>query len=339
MKYHLAINGYGRIGRSILRAFYERKELHNILKIIAINELADLKTMAYLTRYDSTHGRFPDQIDCKGESLCIGKDHIKVSHAKSPEDLPWQKETIDLLLECSGSYKSRFIAEQYLNAGAQRLLFSQPAGSDVDNTIVYGINHDTLSQNHRIVSNGSCTTNAIVPVLKLLHDEFCVKEGTTTTVHSAMNDQPVTDAYHQTNLRLTRAAMQAVIPVETRLHKGIERLLPELAGCFSSIAIRVPTINVSLIDLTVRTSRKTTADDVNAFLQGAANLNNYQNIIDFSDEPHASVDFNHNANSVVIDGTQTRVSNNHLIKLVCWFDNEWGFANRMLDTAVAWLSK
>jgi len=334
MKYRVAINGYGRIGRSILRAFYERPALYDLIDIIAINEPADIRTMAYLTRYDSTHGRFPAEVSFDNDQLIVAGKPIIISHSETPEALNWQHENIDLLLECSGSFKSRKVAECYLQAGPKRLLFSQPAESSVDKTVVYGVNHSLLSAEDRIVSNGSCTTNCIVPVLKALHKEFGIEEGVTTTIHSSMNDQPVIDAYHHTNLRLTRAVMQAVIPVETELNKGIERILPELTGRFKSIAIRVPTVNVSLIDLTIRLSMSVTQSAVNKLFSHLANDLALSSIMGYSDEPHASVDFNHDSRSVIVDGSQTQVCNGSTVKLLCWFDNEWGFANRMLDMTV-----
>lgn len=339
MKYRLAINGYGRVGRSVLRALHERPELQNKLEIIAINELADLNTMAYLTRFDSTHGRFPGQVFHQDNKLFINGQAIEVSHAAEPEVLNWRSKNIDLLLECSGSFKSRAMAERYLDAGPARVLFSQPAESDVDRTIVFGFNHTEMTCDDRIISNGSCTTNCLVPVLKLLHERFGIEEGVTTTIHSAMNDQPVIDAYHHTNLRLTRAAMQAVIPVETQLSKGIDRLFPALKGRMSSIGIRVPTMNVSMIDLTVRLSKCVNPSEINALFHAAANSTEYSAILGYSDEPHASVDFNHDIRSVIIDGTQTQVSNGLMVKLICWFDNEWGFANRMLDTSFTWMER
>ena len=342
MSYRLAINGYGRIGRCILRALYERPDVYNRLSIVAINEPADIGTMAYLTRFDSVHGRFSGEVSFSKDTeniLQINENQIAVSHAHSPENLIWRHQGIDLLLECSGSFASRETAQKYLDSGPERLLFSQPATAGVDNTVVFGVNHTTLNKNQYIVSNGSCTTNCIIPVLQLLHNAFRIEEGATTTIHSAMNDQPVTDAGHHSSLQLTRSAMQAVVPVDTQLAKGIDRLLPELKGRFSSLALRVPTVNVSLIDLTVRLSVAVSAEDINQLFKRLSVDEQFSSIIGYSSEPHASVDFNHDSRSVIIDGTQTRVSNGNMVKIICWFDNEWGFANRMLDTALTWMNQ
>ncbi|MCY4330391.1 MAG: erythrose-4-phosphate dehydrogenase [Endozoicomonadaceae bacterium] len=339
MKYRLAINGYGRIGRNILRAFYERPELQKIFDIVAINEPADIGTMAYLTRFDSVHGRFPGKVSYTDNRLLINNHSVVISHVGDPDELNWHDLNIDLLLECSGTFKSCSTAQHYLDAGPRRLLFSQPAEANVDKTIIFGCNDHLLTAKDYIVSNGSCTTNCIIPILMLLHKHFKIEKGVTTTIHSAMNDQPVIDAYHNTNLRLTRASMQAVIPVETKLSKGIERILPELEGRFCSVAIRVPTINVSLIDLTVHLATNTDRKQINNLFRNAAQCDTNQSVMGYTDEPHASVDFSHDEHSVIIDGTQTQVSNGSLVKIICWFDNEWAFSNRMLDTARVWLEK
>lgn len=339
MKYRLAINGYGRIGRNILRALYERSELLQIFDLVAINEPAEIGMMAYLTRFDSIHGRFPGKVLHTDNTLQINDHSIAISHSYNPDELNWHNQQIDLLLECSGAFKSRNTAQCYLNSGPKRLLFSQPAEASVDKTIIFGSNDHLLTANDYIVSNGSCTTNCIIPILMLLHKHFNIEEGVTTTIHSAMNDQPVIDAYHHTNLRLTRASMQAVIPVETKLAKGIERILPELQGRFRSTAIRVPTINVSLIDLTVHLSTRVDKKQINALFRDMAESGSCKSVLGYTDEPHASVDFSHDAHSVIVDGTQTQVSNGFLVKMICWFDNEWAFSNRMLDTAKIWLEK
>ena len=337
MTYRIAINGYGRIGQCVLRALYENN-YRDQLQVVAINELADSETITYLTRYDTSHGRFPGQVSHVGNELNINDDHIQLLNSPNPQDIDWHAQEIDLLLECSGSFKERAIAEQHLQSGAPRLLFSQPALSDVDATIVYGLNEHSLQQDHRIVSNASCTTNCIVPVLKLLDQQWGISEGTITTIHSAMNDQPVIDAYHHRDLRLTRSALQSIIPVDTGLAKGIDRLLPELAGRFQALSMRVPTTNVSVIDLTVNLNTAVTEHQVNQLLKMAAESEQFRGILGYSEEPHASIDFNHDSRSGIIDGTQTRVSGNKMVKLMCWFDNEWGFANRMLDVAKHWLT-
>ena len=335
MSYKVAINGYGRIGQAVLRAIYERG-LEKQLVPVAINELADIDTVSYLTRYDTTHGRFPREVRVEKPNLIVDEQLIRILREEQIDSLPWHELDVDLLLECSGSFSDRETAERHLRSGAKRLLFSQPARSDVDATIIAGLNQSELQAEHRIVSAASCTTNAIIPVLSLLHEAFGIEQGLTTTVHSAMNDQPVIDAYHNTDLRLTRSALQSIIPVDTSLDKGIDRLLPELSGRFKCLHLRVPTINVSLMDMSITLSRETTEAEVNALFREASQgaLKGY---LGYTEEPHASVDFNRDRHSSVIDATQTRVSGGKLLKVICWFDNEWGFANRMLDVAERWL--
>lgn len=337
MSFRIAINGYGRIGQCVLRALYENG-YRNELEMVAINELSDLETLAYLTRYDTTHGRFPARVETDDNHLVVANDRIRITHEKDPARLNWRDMGIDLLLECSGSFKDRQTAELHLESGAPKLLFSQPAQSDVDATIVYGINERTLLPDHKIVSSASCTTNCIVPVIKTLNDALGIEYGSITTIHSAMNDQPVIDAYHKSDLRLTRSSLQSIIPVDTGLAKGIDRLLPELQGCFKATSVRVPTINVSCMDLCIHIKNSTTEAEVNHILQQASK-NGLEGILGFSNEPHASVDFNHDTRSCVVDGTQTRVTSGKLVKLLCWFDNEWAFSNRMLDVASYWLRK
>ena len=331
MTYRLAINGYGRIGQSIIRALYENG-YRDHLQIVAINELTDIETLAYLTRYDTTHGRFPARVEHNDSHLCIAGDVIEIINEPDPARIDWKALDIDLVLECSGSFKDRQTAELHLESGAPRLMFSQPAQADVDATIVYGINEETLTASDRIVSSASCTTNCIVPVIKTLNDTLGIDYGSITTIHSAMNDQPVIDAYHKSDLRLTRSALQSIIPVDTGLAKGIDRLLPEFQGRFDANSVRVPTINVSCMDLCVHVQRDISAEEVNRILQKATR-GRLEGIMGLSSEPHASVDFNHDARSCIVDGTQTKVTAGRMVKLLCWFDNEWGFSNRMLDVA------
>ena len=336
MAARIAINGYGRIGQCVLRALFERG-LESKLQPVAINELADLETVSYLTRYDTTHGRFPKPVSIEGDSLKIADQRIKVLKAESPEQLPWGELGVDLLLECSGSFSDRATAQRHLDQGAARLLFSQPATADVDTTVVFGLNTDSINVNHKVVSAASCTTNCVIPILSTINKVFGIEQGVTTTIHSAMNDQPVIDAYHRTDLRLTRSALQSIIPVDTGLAKGIDRLLPELAGRFECLHLRVPTINVSLMDMSIQLSRDTSVEEVNQLFKELAN-GELKGLLGYTEEPHASVDFNGDSRSVVVDGTQTRLSGKRLLKLICWFDNEWGFANRMLDIAEHWLA-
>ncbi|MCH2040972.1 MAG: erythrose-4-phosphate dehydrogenase [Saccharospirillaceae bacterium] len=332
----VAINGFGRIGRCVLRALYENG-YRDRLQVVDINELADIESLSYMLRYDSTHGRFPGDVSVADERhLLVNGDRIFVRHIEDPAELNWNELNVDLVLECSGQITSREGAQLHLDRGASSVLISNPADASVDNTIIYGLNHNSLMASHRIVSNGSCSTNCLIPVLTLLDQTFGVEAGVTTTIHSAMNDQPVIDAYHS-DLRRTRAAGQSIIPVDTGLSKGVGRLLPHLDGKIESLHMRVPTANVSALDLSIQLKQTTTATAVNELLQSAAEGRsselNLSGIVGISAEPHASIDFNHDPRSGVVDATQTRVSGGKLLKLLVWFDNEWGFANRMLDTA------
>ncbi|WP_084488129.1 MULTISPECIES: type I glyceraldehyde-3-phosphate dehydrogenase [Cobetia] len=335
----VAINGYGRIGQCVLRALIERDARGESLplEVVAINELSDLDTITYLTRYDTTHGRFPGTVEQRDGQLVVNGHAITILSEADPDCLPWRALGIDLVLECSGSFKDRATAERHLAAGAGRLLFSQPGDTDadVDATIVCGINQSALCSGLRIVSAASCTTNCLIPVLTVLEQAFGLERGVTTTVHSAMNDQPVIDAYHQTDLRLTRSAMGSIVPVDTGLAKGINRLMPHLEGRFECLHLRVPTINVSCMDMSIEVKRDVTKEEVNDLLRAAC-TGHLQGLMGLSEEPTASIDFNHDPRSGIVDATQTRVAGDRLIKLLCWFDNEWGFANRMLDVATHW---
>ncbi|ODC05006.1 erythrose-4-phosphate dehydrogenase [Terasakiispira papahanaumokuakeensis] len=331
----IAINGYGRIGQCLLRAMTERADCQS-LALVALNELSDIDTISYLTRYDTIHGRFPGKVSHHDQVLQVDDQAIQVLNIREPEDLPWDTLDIDLVLECSGSFRDRATAERHLQAGAKRLLLSHPAEADVDATIVHGINTEALNANQQVVSAASCTTNCIIPVLHLLDQALGIEHGVTTTIHAAMNDQPVSDAYHQNNLRLTRSAMASIIPVDTGLALGINRLLPHLENRFECLHLRVPTLNVSAMDLSICLKTDTNADTVNRLLREAAE-GPLKGILGYTEDTHASIDFNHDAHSGVVDATQTRVSGQRLLKLLCWFDNEWGFANRMLDVALHWL--
>lgn len=325
----IAINGYGRIGRSFLRAVFESNSEQQII-IVAINELASSEAICHLTQYDSTHGRFHHQVSFEQEKLIIGQTHIQLSSFECIEDLPWSELDIDIVIDSTGVYGSREDAQKHINAGAKRVIFSHPAANDVDATVVYGVNHQQLSGEEKILSGASCTTNCIVPVIKTLHDAFTIKCGTITTIHSAMNDQPIIDSYHH-DLRRTRAASQSIIPVDTKLAAGIERILPEFANKFEAIAVRVPTVNVTAMDLSITVAKGVSVQDINDCLQQATNQQ-LKGILGYTEAPLVSVDFNHDPRSSIIDGTQTRVSDGHLVKLLVWCDNEWGFANRLLDT-------
>ncbi|EGN75249.1 erythrose-4-phosphate dehydrogenase [Idiomarina sp. A28L] len=329
-KIRLAINGFGRIGRSVVRAWFE-SGWHQHIEIVAINELAANSGMAHLLQYDSTHGKFAANVSVESDTLRVAEHNIQLLHCAEISGLPWQELDIDVVLECTGVFGSREDGEAHLNAGAKRVLFSHPASPDVDFTIIQGINETELASTHRIVSNGSCTTNCIVPVIKVLDDAFGVDSGTITTIHSAMNDQQVIDAYHD-NLRLARASSQSIIPVDTRLARGIERILPKFAGRFEAIAVRVPTTNVTAMDLSVTLQSNVDINMVNEILHSAADKL-LPGILGYTELPLVSSDFNHDPRSSIVDGTQTRVSHKQLVKILSWCDNEWGFANRMLESA------
>ena len=332
MAIRLAINGFGRIGRNILRAIYE-KGLQHELQVVAINELADAKGVAHLLKYDTSHGRFGCSVSSFDGGIRVAEDDIALFCEADPLALPWRELDIDVVLECTGVFHSREHAQWHLTAGAKKVLFSHPADADIDATIIYGINHDSLTAAMNIVSAGSCTTNCIVPVIQVLDQHFGVESGTITTIHASMHDQQVIDAYHP-DLRRTRAASQSIIPVDTKLALGIERILPKFAGRFEAIAVRVPTVNVTAMDLSVSLLRDVSINDVNKVL-AQARYGELDGILDYTEEPLVSVDFNHDAHSCIVDGSQTRVSHKRLVKCLVWCDNEWGFANRMLDTARA----
>lgn len=334
MQHHpirVAINGFGRIGRSVLRALFESQRQAQI-QVVAINELASPEAMAHLLKYDSTHGTFAEHVSLQGECLSVAGQQIQLLHNREPSALPWAEFKVDIVLECTGRFSSVADAQMHIDAGAKKVLFSHPADPCVDHTVVYGVNEHMLNAASKVVSNGSCTTNCIVPVIQVLDEAFGVECGTITTIHSSMNDQQVIDAYHS-DLRRTRAAGQSIIPVDTKLAKGVERILPKFAGKFEAIAVRVPTQNVTAMDLSVTLCKKVTVSDINQAIQAAV-CGKLAGILSYTEEPLVSIDFNHNSHSSIIDGSQTRVSGQHLVKVLAWCDNEWGFANRMLDTTV-----
>ncbi|AKH62401.1 MULTISPECIES: erythrose-4-phosphate dehydrogenase [Photorhabdus] len=332
MTIKVAINGFGRIGRSILRALYESGRRAEIA-IIAVNELAGAEGIAHLLKYDSSHGRFAWDVRLNNDLLQVGDDNIRLFHQPDISALPWQELGIDIVLDCSGIYGSRADGEAHLASGAKKVLFSHPGGNDLDATVVYGVNQELLTAEDRIVSNASCTTNCIIPIIKLLDDAFEIESGTVTTIHASMNDQPVIDAYHQ-DLRRTRAASQSIIPVDTKLAAGITRIFPKFCDRFEAISVRVPTINVTAIDLSVTVKSPVNVKKINELMQKSA-ATSFRGIVDYTELPLVSTDFNHDPHSAIVDGTQTRVSGQHLIKTLVWCDNEWGFANRMLDTTLA----
>ena len=330
MKQRIAINGFGRIGRTVLRAWTARQSLHETVEIAAINEIADPETVAHLARYDSTHGRFPGTVTGTDDSLQVNGQRIALLRQAQIDNLPWRDLEIDLVIESTGAFSDRLTAEQHISSGARRVLFSQPAQPDVDATIVWGLNQSELHADHRVISAGSCTTNALCPVLKIIDDAFGIEAGTITTVHSAMNDQPVLDAYHHTDLRKTRAAFHSIIPVDTGLAVGIPRILPKLANKLTAHALRVPTLNVSALDITLQTQLRCDAASVNHALVAAAE-GSLAGILGIATEPLASCDFNGESCSGVIDASQTQVAGDRLVKVLVWFDNEWAYAQRLLD--------
>ncbi|MCX8566405.1 MAG: glyceraldehyde-3-phosphate dehydrogenase (NAD+) [Glomeribacter sp. 1016415] len=331
MTVRVAINGYGRIGRNTLRAFYEAGKTHN-LEIVAINDLGDAKTNAHLTQYDTTHRQFPGTVEVQGEELVVNGDRIRVLAQRDPAALPWGELGVDVVLECTGFFTSKAKASAHLQGGAKKVIISAPGGKDVDATIVYGVNHQTLKKEHTVISNASCTTNCLVPLVKPLHDKLGVVNGLMTTVHAYTNDQVLTDVYHE-DLRRARSATQNMIPAKTGAASAVGLVLPELNGKLDGFAIRVPTINVSLVDLSFVAARDTTVDEVNAILKEAAD-GPLKGILAYNTLPLVSTDFNHHSASSIFDATLTKVSG-RLVKVSSWYDNEWGFSNRMLDTAVA----
>jgi glyceraldehyde 3-phosphate dehydrogenase len=332
MTIRVAINGYGRIGRNTLRAHYESSKPHD-LKIVAINDLGNPETNAHLTRYDTVHGRFGGTVTVDGDSLNVNRDKIKVLAQRNPADLPWATLGVDVVLECTGLFRSKEKAGAHLKAGAKKVIISAPGGKDVDATVVYGINHRSLKAGHTVISNASCTTNCLAPMVKVLHEKVGIVHGLMTTVHAYTNDQVLIDVYHE-DLRRARSATQSMIPTKTGAATAIGLVLPELSGRLDGFAVRVPTVNVSLVDLTFTAARATTADEVNAAMKAAAEAE-LKGVLDYNEAPLVSVDFNHNPASSIFDATLTKVAGGTLVKALAWYDNEWGFSNRMLDVTVA----
>ena len=331
MTIKVAINGFGRIGRNILRALYESGKNKDI-QLVAINDLCDLKSNAYLLKYDSIHGRFKGEVATEKDSLIVNGDRIRVCAERNPENLPWKELNVDVALECTGLFTSKEKASAHLKAGAKKVLISAPAGKDVDATVVYGVNHQILKASDTVVSNASCTTNCLAPLVKPLQTAVGIKRGLMVTVHAFTNDQRLTDSFHQDPHR-SRAATQSLIPTNTGAAAAVGLVIPELAGKLDGYAIRVPVNNVSIVDLTFETKRTTTPEEINKILKDAS-MGELKGILDYNDEPLVSVDFNHSPASSTFDATQTRVIDG-LVKVVSWYDNEWGFSNRMLDVAKA----
>jgi len=334
MAIKVGINGYGRIGRNILRALYEAKRTGEI-QIVGINDLGDAQTNAHLTRYDTAHGRFTGEIAVDGDSMVVNGDRIKVLAERDPAKLPWGQLGADYVLECTGLFTSKAKAGLHLNGGAKRVVISAPGEKDVDATVVYGVNHNTLKPSHTVISNASCTTNCLAPVAKVLHDKIGIVAGVMTTIHAYTNDQVLTDVFHK-DLRRARSATMSQIPTKTGAAAAVGLVLPELNGKLDGFAVRVPTINVSLVDLSFAAKRETSSDEINKLMKEAAASSAFKNILAYSDGPLVSVDFNHDAHSATFDATLTKVVGGSLVKVCAWYDNEWGFSNRMLDTTLAW---
>jgi glyceraldehyde 3-phosphate dehydrogenase len=332
MPVNIAINGYGRIGRNVLRALYESDRTDEV-SIVALNDLGDARTNAHLTRHDTAHGRFPGQVEVEGDCLIVNGDRIKVFAERDPARLPWGELGVDVVLECTGLFASREKASVHLRSGARKVVISAPAGKDVDATIVHGVNHDLLTAGHEIISNASCTTNCLAPLVKPLHEQIGVLAGIMTTIHAYTNDQVLTDVYHK-DLRRARSATMSMIPTKTGAAAAVGLVLPELDGRLDGFSIRVPTINVSLVDLSFTAARSTSVAEIDTLMRDAS-TGSLQGVLAYTDGPLVSVDFNHDPASASYDATLTKVLGGTLVKVCAWYDNEWGFSNRMLDTSLA----
>ena len=334
MTIKVGINGYGRIGRNVLRALYEAGRTGEI-RIVAINDLGDAATNAHLTRYDTAHGKFPGTVAVDGDSMVVNGDRIKVLAQRDPSKLPWGELGVDTVLECTGLFTSKAKAGAHLAGGAKKVVISAPGGDDVDATVVYGVNHDVLRASHTVISNASCTTNCLAPVAKVLHEHIGIVGGLMTTIHAYTNDQVLTDVYHS-DLRRARSATMSMIPTKTGAAAAVGLVLPALKDKFDGFAVRVPTINVSLVDLTFTAARATTVAEIDGLMKAAAASGPLAGVLAYTDAPLVSIDYNHDAHSSTYDATMTKVTGGTLVKVCAWYDNEWGFSNRMLDTTLAW---
>ena len=334
MAIKVGINGYGRIGRNVLRALYESGRTGEI-QVVAINDLGDAATNAHLTRYDTAHGKFPGTVAVDGDSMVVNGDRIKVLAQRDPSKLPWGELGVDFVLECTGLFTSKAKAAAHIAGGAKKVVISAPGGDDVDATVVYGVNHDVLRASHTVISNASCTTNCLAPVAKVLHEHIGIVGGLMTTIHAYTNDQVLTDVYHS-DLRRARSATMSMIPTKTGAAAAVGLVLPALKGKFDGFAVRVPTINVSLVDLTFTAARATTVAEIDGLMKAAAASGPLAGVLACTDAPLVSIDDNHDAHSSTYDATMTKVTGGTLVKVCAWYDNEWGFSNRMLDTTLAW---
>lgn len=332
MSVKVAINGYGRIGRNILRALYESAR-NDEIRIVAINDLGDAQTNAHLTRHDTAHGRFPGEVAVEGGDLLVNGDRIKVFAERDPAKLPWGELGVDVVLECTGLFTSKAKAAAHIAAGAKKVIISAPGDKDVDATVVYGVNHAVLKASDQVISNASCTTNCLAPLAQVLHEKVGIVHGLMTTIHAYTNDQVLTDVFHK-DLRRARSATMSQIPTKTGAAAAVGLVLPELNGKLDGFAMRVPTINVSVVDLCFTAARATSKEEIDAAVREAAE-GRLKGILGINTEPLVSVDFNHDPRSSVYDATLTKVVDGHFVKVCAWYDNEWGFSNRMLDTTLA----
>jgi glyceraldehyde 3-phosphate dehydrogenase len=332
MTIKVGINGYGRIGRNILRAVYESGRTDEI-QIVAINDLGDANTNAHLTQYDTAHGKFPGEISVEGDYMIVNGDKIRVLSERDPAKLPWGKLGVDVVHESTGFFASKEKASAHLAGGAKKVIISAPGGNDVDATIVYGVNHKVLKATDTVISNASCTTNCLAPLAKVLHEGIGIEQGVMTTIHAYTNDQVLTDVYHS-DLRRARSATMSMIPTTTGAAAAVGLVLPELNGKLDGYSMRVPTINVSVVDLSFSAARETSIDEINSLVKTAAD-GEMKGVLAYNDKPLVSIDFNHDPASSTYDSTQTRIMEGKLVKVIAWYDNEWGFSNRMLDTTIA----
>ena len=330
MSVKIGINGFGRIGRNIFRALHERKDLSDI-DIVAINDLGDANTNAHLLKYDTAHGKFNMSVEFDEKNLIVDGKNIHAFSERIPENIPWKDSGVDIVLECTGIFTSKSLCSKHIEGGAKKVIISAPGKSDVDATIVFGVNHQTLNSSHKVISNASCTTNCLAPIAKVLNDEIGIEGGIMTTVHSYTNDQVLTDVYHS-DLRRARSATQSMIPTKTGAAAAVGLVLPELQGLLDGFAIRVPTINVSFVDFTFSTKRKTSLNEINETIKHASDTN-LKGVLGYNELPLVSIDFNHTVHSSIFDSTLTKVINGNQVKVCSWYDNEWGFSNRMLDVA------
>ena len=335
MAIKVGINGYGRIGRNILRALYEAKR-NNEIQIVAVNDLGDAQTNAHLTQYDTAHGKFPGTVSVEGDNIVVNGDKIKVFAQRDPAKIDWASVGAEYVFESTGFFTTKADAGKHLAGGAKKVVISAPGGKDVDATVVYGVNHNVLKKEHTVISNASCTTNCLAPLAKVLNDKIGIVSGLMTTIHAYTNDQVLTDVYHE-DLRRARSATMSMIPTKTGAAAAVGLVLPELNGKLDGYAIRVPTINVSIVDLSFIAARDTTVDEVNAIMKAASDSGPLKGILNYNTAPLVSVDFNHDPASSTFDSTLTKVSG-RLVKVSSWYDNEWGFSNRMLDVTSAWMA-